>query len=112
VRPAAFTPDDIACYRQSWSRPGALTAMLNYYRAAARRWPPAVRRSWTRIDAPVLVIWGQHDRFLRPQLAMPSPRWVPQARIVRLSDASHWVPADRPQRVNALLLKFMGDARP
>jgi pimeloyl-ACP methyl ester carboxylesterase len=56
-----------------------------------------------------MVIWGQRDLFLVPELARPDPALVPDARLERLPDASHWVQQDRPERVNALLLDFLGD---
>jgi pimeloyl-ACP methyl ester carboxylesterase len=55
----------------------------------------------------VLVIWGQRDRFLGPELAEPDPRLVPNARVERLPDASHWVQLDQPARVNELLVGFL-----
>jgi len=64
----------------------------------------ALRR---RIEAPVMVIWGQRDLFLVPELAKPDPVWVPNVRLERLPDASHWVQQDRPEKVNALLLDFL-----
>lgn len=60
-----------------------------------------------RIEAPVLVIWGEGDRYLVPELAEPDPAWVPNARVERLPDASHWVQQDRPEKVNELLLGFL-----
>ena len=63
----------------------------------------AKRRLLRRIDAPVLVIWGERDPFLGKELADPPPTWVPHARVERLTDASHWVQVDDPKRVNALL---------
>jgi pimeloyl-ACP methyl ester carboxylesterase len=64
-----------------------------------------------RIEAPVLVIWGQRDLFLVPELARPDPALVPDVRVERLPDASHWVQQDRPERVNALLLEFLEGPR-
>jgi pimeloyl-ACP methyl ester carboxylesterase len=55
----------------------------------------------------VLVIWGKRDRFLVPELARPDPALVPDARVERLPDASHWVRQDRPGKVSALLLDFL-----
>lgn len=76
---------------------------IHYYRAAARyRSPP-----WQVIDAPTLVIWGERDRWLGRELAEPDRRWVPHARVERIPDASHWVQADAPERVNELLLQFL-----
>ena len=78
------------------------TGPLNYYRAAGRH-PPRV----SVIDAPVLVIWGEKDRWLGADLAEPGRRWVPDLRLERIPEASHWVQADAPDRVNALLLDFL-----
>ena len=111
VRPGTFGEDDINRYVEALSRPGALTAAINYYRALARRAPAVARALRRRVGAPVMVIWGQRDLFLIPELACPDPEWVPDARVERLPDASHWVQQDRPERVNALLLSFLGDPR-
>src|SRR5262249_37878791 len=79
------------------------TGPINYYRAAARYRSPR----WQRIDAPTLVIWGERDRWLCAELADPDPRWVPNARVERIAEATHWVHADEPERVNSLLLQFL-----
>jgi pimeloyl-ACP methyl ester carboxylesterase len=111
VRPGTFGEDDIDRYVEALSRPGALTAAINYYRALARRAPALARKLRRRIEAPVLVIWGQRDLFLVPELARPDPALVPDVRVERLPDASHWVQQDRPERVNALLLEFLEGPR-
>jgi pimeloyl-ACP methyl ester carboxylesterase len=111
LRPDAFTAEDIARYVDALAQPGALTGALNYYRALVRRNPLRARAALRPITAPVLVIWGERDRALGPELAAPPPAWVPRARLVRLPDASHWVQNDRPERVNALLLDFFAPLR-
>jgi pimeloyl-ACP methyl ester carboxylesterase len=112
VRPGTFGEDDIGRYVEALSRPGALTAAINYYRALARRAPALAWTLRRRIEVPVLVIWGQRDLFLVPELARPNPGLVPDARVERLPDASHWVQQDRPEKVNALLLGFLGGQQP
>ncbi len=109
MRPGALTAEDIERYVEALERPGALTGAVNYYRALFRQDP---RRLWAdlrRIDAPVLVIWGERDRYLGKELAEPSRRWVPNVRVERLPNASHWVHMDEPERVNSLLLDFLAD---
>jgi pimeloyl-ACP methyl ester carboxylesterase len=107
VREGAFTSEDIERYVGAMARPGALTATLNYYRALLRN-PGKTRALLERIEAPVLVIWGERDRFLSRRLAEPSPLWVPNLlHVERLPDASHWVAEDRPLEVNTLLLDFL-----
>ncbi len=107
VRPGAFSDEDIARYVAAAAQPGALTGSMNYYRALIRH--PQAAGPVQCIEAPVLVIWGERDRYLGPELAEPSPRWVSNCRVERLPDASHWVQADAPERVNALLLGFLAE---
>jgi epoxide hydrolase 4 len=107
VRSEAFTAEDIVRYIEAIARPGALTATINYYRALLR-YPGETRALLQRVEAPVLVIWGERDRFLSRRLAEPPHLWVPNLiRVKRLPDASHWVAEDRPLEVNTLLLDFL-----
>jgi epoxide hydrolase 4 len=107
VQPEAFTAEDIERYVGAIARPGVLTASLNYYRALLRN-PRETRALLQRVEAPVLVIWGEKDRFLSRRLAEPPRLWVPNLiRVKRLPDASHWVAEDRPLEVNTLLLDFL-----
>ncbi len=107
--PGSFGPADVERYVEAWRRPGVLTAMVDYYRSAARspsgRLPP--------IAAETLVIWGRNDHYLGAELAVPAPRDVPNLRdVVWLDDASHWVMRDEPERVSTLLAEFFGGRGP
>ena len=107
VQPEALTAEDIERYIEAIAQPGALTSSLNYYRALLRN-PRETRALLQRVEAPVLVIWGEKDRFLSRRLAEPPRFWVPNLiRVKRLPDASHWVAEDRPLEVNTHLLDFL-----
>lgn len=109
VRPSAIPPTDVAAYKCALAQPGALTAMVNYYRAAFRRRPSGMRRSFRPIDVPTLLIWGERDRHLGLPLLDGTEAWVRDLRVERLPDASHWVQNDAPERVNELLVRFLGN---
>ncbi|GJD47496.1 Epoxide hydrolase A [Methylobacterium crusticola] len=106
-RPGTFTPADLDRYAAAWRQPGALTGMLNWYRALrlARRAAPAPVRP------PVLVLWGEKDTALETGLARASlalceagsARWFPEA--------THWVQHEEVAAVNAALLAFLAPAR-
>ncbi|OAI38630.1 hypothetical protein AYO39_03550 [Actinobacteria bacterium SCGC AG-212-D09] len=65
------------------------------------------------ISAPTLVIWGEQDSYLGPELAEPAHDDVPNLdRVERLPDASHWVHHDEAERVNQLLIEFFAPVRP
>jgi pimeloyl-ACP methyl ester carboxylesterase len=108
----AFTDEDLERYVEAWSQPGALTGMINYYRAALRRSPGKALAQMKPIQAQTLVIWGMRDRHIGSELAEPAPEWAPNVRVERIPEATHWVQHDAPERVNELLLGFFEEARP
>jgi pimeloyl-ACP methyl ester carboxylesterase len=108
VHPEAFTPQDVRRYKEALARPGALRAAVNYYRAAFRRLGRAAPEAERVVEVPTLVIWGERDQALSLSLLDGLERWAPRLRVERLPDASHWVQNDAPQRVNELLLGFLG----
>jgi pimeloyl-ACP methyl ester carboxylesterase len=82
-------------------------AAINYYRAAFRANPLAQVHSLRRVDAPTLVVWEDQDRSLGRGVGRPDRAWVPKVRVERIAEASHWVQADAPERVNQLMLDFL-----
>jgi pimeloyl-ACP methyl ester carboxylesterase len=107
ARPGAFSREDIERYVEAWSQSGAVTAMLNYYRARFRQSPRRAVGRLRPIPAPTLVIWGERDRYLGVELAEPDRADVPNLeRVVKLPAASHWVHHDEPERVTELLIEF------
>ncbi len=102
VRLGAFTESYMHLYREAWAQPGALTAMLNYYRAVLRK---QVRPQ--EIACPTLVIWGKRDAYAVPDLAEASLRLCTEGRIAWLDNATHWVQHDEPEQVLDLLLAFL-----
>jgi epoxide hydrolase 4 len=109
--PESFSDADLDRYAQAWAQPGALTGMINYYRAAVRRSPKSSMAGMRKIETPTLVIWGERDRHIGSELAEPLAEWVPNVRVERLAEATHWVQHDAPERVNELLVQFLGAAR-
>ncbi|HSK40329.1 MAG TPA: alpha/beta fold hydrolase [Arenibaculum sp.] len=107
-RRGTFSSADLARYCEAWARPGAMTAMINWYRALRRR-PLA---GPARIGVPTLVLWGRRDAFLEPGLADAALRYCDRGRLVRFDDAGHWIQHERPARVNELLAGFLREGRP
>jgi epoxide hydrolase 4 len=106
-RGPARTGAELREYLSVFSPPGALTAALNYYRAALRYPPPRPRR----IRVPTLVLWGNRDPFLVPPLAEGLEPWIDDLEVVRLREAGHWLQLSHPEQVNRSLLSFVGRAR-
>jgi pimeloyl-ACP methyl ester carboxylesterase len=64
------------------------------------------------VQAPTLVIWGERDHYLGPDLAEPDRDDVPNLdRVERLPEGSHWVHHDEAESVNRLLIDFFAPAK-
>lgn len=102
-RRGTFSDADLAIYRTAWSQPGAITAMINWYRAALMAPPP--RPASPRVKVPTLLLWGTGDRFLGQEMAQPSIDLCDDGRLVFL-DASHWVQHEQAAEVERRLIEF------
>jgi pimeloyl-ACP methyl ester carboxylesterase len=105
ARQRAFSDEDIDQYVRALSSPGALTAGLNYYRANRSDGVALARAA--RIAAETLVIWGDHDPALGPEVLDGLEKVAPRVRVHRISDAGHWVQNEAPEEVNRVLTSFL-----
>jgi pimeloyl-ACP methyl ester carboxylesterase len=104
-RADANSEADLAIYRAAWSKPGALTAMVNWYRALHRK--DLLTEPLPQIKPRTLIIWGTDDKFVVKDLAEKSAALCMQGSVSYLEHTTHWVQHDEPDRVNALLLEFL-----
>jgi len=106
-----FSEADLDHYVQAWSQPGALTAMLNWYRAVFRQAMRSLSRdekqpSVRRVQVPTLMLWGVKDIALSRQMAQPSIELCDQGRLIFFENATHWVQHDEPDGVTQILVSF------
>lgn len=104
--PGSFSQDALDVYENNISQPGAATAMINYYRAAARQILQLAREEHRIIARPTLLLWGMKDFALLPELTAGLEPWVRDLRIEREPDSGHWVPEEKPGWVADHLAEF------
>jgi epoxide hydrolase 4 len=97
-------PDEVLrVYQNAAAEPGALTAMLNYYRALIR-FPSRTRhRGAPRIETPTLMIWGEVDTALGKELTFGTDEYVSNLTLRYLPNVSHWVQQEAPETVNGMM---------
>jgi pimeloyl-ACP methyl ester carboxylesterase len=103
----SFSSADLEIYREAWTQPGAIRAMLGWYRAMIRMPPPPITGA---ILPRTMVLWGRRDSALGAELVQPSVDRCAQAELHWLDQATHWVQHDAADQVNARLLAFLGQA--
>jgi pimeloyl-ACP methyl ester carboxylesterase len=105
-RAAWLSDADIGRYVAALARPGALSAALEYYRQLRPRHLQATSPMRV-IRAPTLVLWGERDSVLGPELLDGLDLWVRDLSVRRFPAAGHWLNQEEPERVNAALLDFL-----
>jgi pimeloyl-ACP methyl ester carboxylesterase len=90
------------------SRPGSLTASLNWYRANVAPQLPRRAPALPPVAAPTLGIWSTGDHYLDGERMKSSAGFVSGPwRYEEIPGASHWVPLDAPEALNELLLDWL-----
>ncbi|MVN23160.1 alpha/beta fold hydrolase [Mucilaginibacter arboris] len=97
-----FSNQELAQYKSAWRNPGALKAMINWYRAYKYS-KPALKK----ISIPTLILWGKKDKFLLPQMAEKSNLLCARGKLIMLEDATHWLHHEKAAKVNRLILNFL-----
>ncbi len=113
-----YTPERRARYHAAWSVPGdegshPMTGALNYYRASPLHPPtpndpaPAFKKDDWIVRVPTRVIWGEADLALLPVVLEGLDELVPDLRVVRVPDGSHWLVHEQPAAVTAIIRSFL-----
>ena len=111
-----ISEDERRQYIADWSQPGAMTSMLNWYRASKVVVPPPavslplpqwVLDAFPEVKVPTLVVWGMKDVALLPLQLDGLDRLVRDLTIVRLPDAGHFAPWEAAEEVASALQPFL-----
>jgi pimeloyl-ACP methyl ester carboxylesterase len=113
---SGLTAEDRTAYIDEWSQPGAITGMLNWYRASPMQVPamdapivttPFLERPFPKLKIPVLVVWGLKDEALHPCQLDGLEGHIDDLSVIRIPSAGHFVPWEAPDAVNAAMLGWL-----
>jgi len=116
---APWLTDEIrANYIKAWSKPGALSAMLNWYRGSPMIVPEsgtppkalpitdAMREKYAVI-MPHLLLWGMDDTALRPSTRADLDSFCKDLTLIEFEQASHWILHEQPDAVAREIEQFL-----
>lgn len=110
-RKSTFQHGDLEEYKKAWSQPGALTAMLNWYRSifnhSLRYFFQRNKAPLRRVKVPTLILWGKNDVALSHEMVQPSLELCDNGKAVLFEKATHWVQHDEADAVNKNLIEFL-----
>ncbi|MDN2581356.1 alpha/beta hydrolase [Aquibium sp. ELW1220] len=114
-----LTPEIAAGYRAAWAQPGAMEAMLHWYKSSPIVVPKpgdvvddapllAVAPERVTVAMPHLVLWGEADEALRPACLEGLDDFAPDLTVERVPGAGHWILHEKPAAVAAAIRTFLG----
>lgn len=114
-----LTPEIAAEYRAAWAQPGAMEAMLHWYKSSPIVVPKpgeeaadapllAVAPERVTVTVPHLVLWGEADEALRPACLEGLDGFAPDLTIERVPGAGHWILHEKPAAVAFAMRRFLG----
>lgn len=105
INKSNFAQADLQAYKEAAAKPGALTAMLNYYRNIFQQ--KLFKQDWPILEVPTLMIWGENDTALGKELSYGTEAYVRDFQIKYIPNCSHWVQQERPDLVNQYMAEFL-----
>lgn len=103
-------------YLYDWSQPGAMTAMLNWYRASQivvptpgedAAMPEWVVRGLPKLRIPVRILWGLEDKALLPIQLQGIGEVGDDVEVFPLPGVGHFAPWQAPEQVAGALGHFL-----
>jgi pimeloyl-ACP methyl ester carboxylesterase len=110
--------DEKPVYLEQWGQPGAMTAMLNWYRASTLIVPamdetperPAfLNGPFPPLRVPTLVIWGLGDKALLPVQLEGLEALVPDLTLEKLEGVGHFAPWEAPEKVTGAMREWLAE---
>ncbi len=108
-RPELFPQDLLEATCANAAQPGALTAMIHWYRAFIRGGglKRQMQAGFPMIFTPTLLLWGEEDIFLLKSTTDGTNEFVSDLTLRFLPGISHWVQQDAPEACNRALRAFL-----
>ena len=106
----SVSDDDLVHYVTAWSQPGALTGMVNWYRANMGRKGPILTEEEAEVSVPTLVLWGLADTALLPGNLRGLDAYVPDLTVKTYEGVSHWIAHEIPDTIAAEIDAFVSAA--
>jgi len=105
-------------YQEAYGQPGALPAMLNWYRGSPMVVPESGSAPQTlpitsemlekyRIRMPHLVLWGLDDVALLPEARADLDSFCDDLKVEEVTGASHWILHEKPDLVAKRIRSFL-----
>lgn len=97
------------CYITQWSTEKGKAALFRNMRRLNKEYTQAIAGEVAQCQHDTLVLWGEHDNFQKTGYASQLVDLLPNARLIWIAQAGHWVIDEKPGEVCEYILSFLAD---
>ncbi|KAL3188266.1 hypothetical protein MRX96_003594 [Rhipicephalus microplus] len=105
------TEKEVNATKYVYSQPGALTGVLNYYRAFNFDSDQFTKLNYHKIRVPTLILWSEKDRFLTTPIAEFNREHLKRSFVVYYPEGGHWLMRQCADSVNNHIIEFASTGR-
>jgi haloalkane dehalogenase len=107
-----FSDDDVDAYWRPFAEGRGREATLEFYRSMDFGKLAPYEGKLAELDAPALLLWGADDPFAPVAAAHKLEKRIPNAQVVALEGAGHFVFDQERGATTAEVVRFLGAGRP
>ncbi len=104
---ALMTDEVIDLYLAPWSSEAGKKALFRNFRRLNPEYTLAIAGELKHLTNETLIMWAENDAFQKPACASKLQQTIPNATLIWIKDAGHWLMEDKPEEISAHLIAFL-----
>ncbi len=105
---SVMTDDVIDLYLAPWSTEDGKRAFFRNLRRLNKEYTQSIASELKNLPHQTLVMWGDKDPFQKPEYAAKLAEAIPDAELVWIKDAGHWLIDEKPDEIGDRIDQFLG----
>ena len=106
-RKAAMTDEVIDLYLEPWSSEAGKKALFRNFRRLNPEYTQAIAGELKHLSNETLIMWAEHDAFQKKAYASKLQETIPNAKLIWIKDAGHWLMEEKPDEISGHLIAFL-----
>jgi len=104
----ALSTEALEMIVEPWASEEGKRAFFRNLRRLNSEYTQAIAGELRHLPHETLILWGREDPFQKPQYAERLRDTIPNAQLVWIEEAAHWVMEEKPAEVASALAQFLG----
>ncbi|MEQ9618021.1 MAG: alpha/beta hydrolase [Deltaproteobacteria bacterium] len=105
-----MTEDVINMYLEPWSTEEGKKSLFRNFRRLNPEYTQAIAGELKHLPHETLILWAEEDEFQKPEYAEKLKDTIPDAELIFIKEAGHWLLEEKPEEIYKHIIDFLGRA--